>query len=347
MTTFKDKIGASDLNQYDGVTRTFQRPTSSGGTLTQAKVGNTVDVLQVFGDGVTPTEQALRDALGAVGSLARTIELAPGTWPIAANLTTAANVTIIVRRGAVFSVSSGVTLNLSASFVILEASSGWYTGDGTVTALPANYGSYVSSNDTTAGYLNGKLTAGAGVKLTEGTDGGNETLSIGAGLVSSNDTTAGYLNGKLTAGANVTLTEGSNGGNETLAIAAPSAAATQASGTGNLTGSTSWIATTADVNAVSGETYFATGTISGTKGGTAGQTGLYLNITGSATAVFFTSTAQVGESWHSVASEGFASNPVGEITVTGNGALAVRIGGSSQGSDASISAAACKLRKVI
>ena len=34
----------------------------------------------------------------------------------------------------------------------------------------------VSSNDTTAGYLNGKLTGGTGVTLTENTDGGNETF---------------------------------------------------------------------------------------------------------------------------------------------------------------------------
>ena len=38
--------------------------------------------------------------------------------------------------------------------------------------------------------------------------------------VSSNDTTAGFLNGKLVAGSNVTLTEGSDGSNETLTIAA-------------------------------------------------------------------------------------------------------------------------------
>lgn len=38
--------------------------------------------------------------------------------------------------------------------------------------------------------------------------------------VSSNDTTAGYLNGKLVAGARISLTEGNNGGNETLTIAA-------------------------------------------------------------------------------------------------------------------------------
>jgi len=39
-------------------------------------------------------------------------------------------------------------------------------------------------------------------------------------LVSSNDTTAGYLNGKLVAGSNVTFTENNNGSNETLTIAA-------------------------------------------------------------------------------------------------------------------------------
>jgi len=38
--------------------------------------------------------------------------------------------------------------------------------------------------------------------------------------VSANDTTAGFLNGKLVAGSNVTLTENSDGGDETLTIAA-------------------------------------------------------------------------------------------------------------------------------
>ena len=36
----------------------------------------------------------------------------------------------------------------------------------------------VSSNDTTAGYLNGKLVAGTNISLTENNDGGNETLTI-------------------------------------------------------------------------------------------------------------------------------------------------------------------------
>ncbi len=45
----------------------------------------------------------------------------------------------------------------------------------------------VSSNDTTPGFLNGKLVAGSGVSLTEGNDGGDETLTI-----ASSGATAGF-----------------------------------------------------------------------------------------------------------------------------------------------------------
>lgn len=38
--------------------------------------------------------------------------------------------------------------------------------------------------------------------------------------VSANDTTEGYLNGKLVAGTNITFTENNDGSNETLTIAA-------------------------------------------------------------------------------------------------------------------------------
>lgn len=38
----------------------------------------------------------------------------------------------------------------------------------------------VSSDDTTEGYLNGKLVAGDGITLTEGTPGGDETLTAAA-----------------------------------------------------------------------------------------------------------------------------------------------------------------------
>ena len=44
----------------------------------------------------------------------------------------------------------------------------------------------VSANDTTNGYLNGKLIAGSGISFTENNDGGNETLTIAS--VSTNPT---------------------------------------------------------------------------------------------------------------------------------------------------------------
>lgn len=48
------------------------------------------------------------------------------------------------------------------------------------TVTDTNDKAKVSSNDTTAGYLNGKLVAGSGITLTEGNNGGDETLTIAA-----------------------------------------------------------------------------------------------------------------------------------------------------------------------
>lgn len=47
-----------------------------------------------------------------------------------------------------------------------------------VATLTAGSGVVISSNDTTVGYLNGKLVAGEGMDLTEGNDGGDETLTV-------------------------------------------------------------------------------------------------------------------------------------------------------------------------
>lgn len=49
-----------------------------------------------------------------------------------------------------------------------------------VAALTAESGVLVSSNDSTVGYLNGKLVAGDNAVLTENNDGGNETLTVNA-----------------------------------------------------------------------------------------------------------------------------------------------------------------------
>jgi hypothetical protein len=51
----------------------------------------------------------------------------------------------------------------------------------TNTSLNTDEVAKVSSNDTTAGYLNGKLVAGSGIALTENNNGGNETLTVAIG----------------------------------------------------------------------------------------------------------------------------------------------------------------------
>ena len=120
----------------------------------------------------------------------------------------------------------------------------------------------VSANDTTAGFLNGKLVAGTGVTLTEGSDGGNETLTIASSVtntdmlakVSSNDTTAGYLNGKLVAGSGITFTEGNDGADETLTIAA-------SGGGGGSSNLTEYTVTTADAENTTSQITVATFTV--------------------------------------------------------------------------------------
>jgi len=67
---------------------------------------------------------------------------------------------------------------------------------------------YYNSSSNTLKYYNGSAWVG----IVADTD-----VKV---LVSANDTTAGFLNGKLVAGTNVTFTENNDGGNETLTIAA-------------------------------------------------------------------------------------------------------------------------------
>ncbi len=71
----------------------------------------------------------------------------------------------------------------------------------------------VSTNDTTAGYLNGKLVAGSEIVLTENNDGGNETLTIAVDTGTSGDK-VGKLNTANTysaaqRGAPISLTQAS------------------------------------------------------------------------------------------------------------------------------------------
>ena len=80
---------------------------------------------------------------------------------------------VIPQSGTALQVGdSGDTITIPAGATI--------TNNGTATGFDTDTNDKVkvSSNDTTAGFLNGKLVAGTNITLTENNDGGNETLTI-------------------------------------------------------------------------------------------------------------------------------------------------------------------------
>ena len=102
------------------------------------------------------------DSLGAVA-----VTLADGTAPSIGDLK--ANYYTVARYNSTNSKWEIISITPS----IISCIAG-------VAAASSGSGVLVSSNDTTLGYLNGKLLAGEGIDLTEGNDGGDETLTISA-----------------------------------------------------------------------------------------------------------------------------------------------------------------------
>jgi len=157
--------------------------------------------------GVSANVTTVAGSIGNVNTAAGSIANINTTAGSIANVnTTAANITDVNTFAVRYRIgSSDPTSSLDAGDLFFNTTSNtlkvyngsaWVSIDADTDVLVA-----VSSNDTTAGYLNGKLTAGTNVTLTEGSDGGNETLSIAAATELSGDTSP-QLGGDLQSNGN-------------------------------------------------------------------------------------------------------------------------------------------------
>ncbi len=128
----KGLLVRSDIAPYDGVNDTVARRDSTGGTITSLSINDFVDVLQVYGNGVSRTFGTIQTCINRIGSTRnRTLLFSPGTWVIDQNLTIGSNFSCYIPAGCVFSVSSGKTLTFSGP--VIRDSITWTSGSGTVT----------------------------------------------------------------------------------------------------------------------------------------------------------------------------------------------------------------------
>ena len=125
----KAKAGNQDFNLYDGVNETFERIDSTGGTQTINKVFTYVDVLNVYGNGVTRTRGVIEQAKRSVGSSKKLHFLFSGTWTIDDNLTIPSNIVVEFEHGASFQITSGKTVTINGPLIV-NGDTSIFTGDG-------------------------------------------------------------------------------------------------------------------------------------------------------------------------------------------------------------------------
>ncbi|MAH47220.1 hypothetical protein CMI37_15455, partial [Candidatus Pacearchaeota archaeon] len=189
MVNFKNYIGGKDIKHWDGVTRNFTRTTSTGGTLTQNKIGQMVDVLEAFGAGENYTLASITAATGAIGSSPVTMMLQTGTWTITDDLTIVQTIRLWTEKGVTINVSSGKTLTLNCTLPTLKSIT--FSGSGTVVTNPTDQQLTATGNiilgasavdfDSTAGAFTATLRDGIDGQIigcTMSTDGGDVTLSV-------------------------------------------------------------------------------------------------------------------------------------------------------------------------
>ena len=134
-TVTRAKVLRGDVNWFDGVNQTASRLDATGGTVTGLRVGDEVDILQLFGSGTNRGVATINNAITAVGSSACQFVFSTGTWTIDSDVTIPSTVSIHVTAGCVFNISSSITLTFSGPVhvdYVVSDGTGWYTGSGSV-----------------------------------------------------------------------------------------------------------------------------------------------------------------------------------------------------------------------
>ena len=129
-TVFKGPVQRQDMALYDGVSLNASRVDPNGGIVSGLRVGDAVDVLAVYGNGVNQRGAAISNAINAIAG-DRALLLSPGRWVIDDNITIPARHTLWVMAGAVLDVSSGRTVTIQGTVYRFHTT--WTTGSGTVT----------------------------------------------------------------------------------------------------------------------------------------------------------------------------------------------------------------------
>jgi len=171
-TITRGKIGKEDVQLFDGLTGTFTRPSSTGGTSTLHNFDyDGIDVLQVYGDGSTCSDATLRNAVNQVGSSNVKLNLGRCTWTLTSNLTTNANTILKFEPGGridvdTFTLTHNGGIDASQEQYIFDASAGTVALSGAkveyVTA--ENFGSI----DGTADEVQINAALSSGVTLVKG-----------------------------------------------------------------------------------------------------------------------------------------------------------------------------------
>lgn len=148
-----------------------------------------VEDLGILATSANVTNMATLSASGVVGNIATVAGAVSNVNTTASNI---AGVNSFAERYRIASSAPSSSLNEGDLYYDTNANTlNFYNGSAwSAIVADTDVKVLVSSNDTTAGFLNGKIVAGTGISLTENNNGSNETLTITSSGATLDDATA-------------------------------------------------------------------------------------------------------------------------------------------------------------